>query len=130
MHIIAQGLDLIELERIEDVWRKHPEQFLNRILTAAERAYCESKKFPLPHIAGRFAAKEAILKVLGTGWRGQIAWTDMEIINDAAGRPEVRLSGHTAEVAAKLGISRVLISITHTEKVAAATAMGLGDGVR
>src|SRR6185295_7518137 len=87
MQIIAQGLDLIDLERIEKVWQEHPDRFLDRILTAAERQHCDRKKFPLPHIAGRFAAKEAILKVLGTGWRGQIAWTDIEIINDEAGQP-------------------------------------------
>jgi len=81
----------------------------------------------VPHIAGRFAAKEAILKMLGTGWRGQIAWTDMEISNDAAGQPHVTLSGHTAEVARRLGVVRILLSITHTEKNAAASAIGLSE---
>ena len=127
MRIIAQGLDLIDLERIEKVWREHPDRFLERILTAAERRYCDRKKFPLPHIAGRFAAKEAILKVLGTGWRGQIAWTDIEILNDDAGQPHVTLSGYTGDLAAKLGITRILISITHTAQFAAASAIGVGD---
>jgi holo-[acyl-carrier protein] synthase len=127
MNVIAHGIDLIECERIEGVWRKHPEQFLSRILTPGERAYCEGKKDPLPHIAGRFAAKEAILKVVGTGWRGRIAWTDIDITNDSSGQPRVALSGHTAEVARTLGIERILLSITHTQKYAAASAIGVSD---
>ena len=127
MNIIAQGIDLVECERIEHVWRQHPEQFLSRILTPAEREYCERKKNPLPHIAGRFAAKEAVLKVLGTGWRGQISWTDIEVLNDAAGQPHVTLSGYTREVAERMGIARILLSITHTDKNAAASAIGISD---
>ncbi|HVP11018.1 MAG TPA: holo-ACP synthase [Phycisphaerae bacterium] len=127
MKIIAQGIDLVECDRIERIWRQHPERFLARILTPAERAYCERKKNPLPHIAGRFAAKEAVLKVLGTGWRGQIAWTDIEVLNDLAGQPHVTLAGYTWEVADRLGIKKILISITHTEKHAAASAIGVSD---
>ena len=127
MKFIAHGIDLVECERIEHVWRQHPERFLARILTPAERAYCEPKKNPLPHIAGRFAAKEAILKMLGTGWRGQIAWTDIEVLNNPAGQPAVTLSGYTRQVADRLGITRVLLSITHTEKHAAASAIGVSD---
>lgn len=127
MKIVGQGIDLVECERIEHVWRQHPDRFLDRILTAAERVYCERRRNPVPHIAGRFAAKEAVLKMLGTGWRGRIAWTDIEVTNDAAGQPHVALSGYTAEVAARLGITRILLSITHTEKHAAAIAIGVTD---
>jgi len=127
MNIVAHGIDLVENERIRHVWEQHPDQFLNRILTPVERAYCERRKNPVPHIAGRWAAKEAILKALGTGWRGAIAWTDMEITNDSAGQPHVSLSGHTREVAEGLGIGRVLLSITHTEHYAAASAIGLSE---
>ncbi len=84
-------------------------------------------KNPLPHIAGRFAAKEAVLKAIGTGWRGQIAWTDIEILNNTAGQPHVSLSGHTEKVARGLGITRILLSITHTNKNAAASAIGVSD---
>jgi holo-[acyl-carrier protein] synthase len=126
MSVVALGIDLIECERIERIRREHGERFVARVLTPAERAYCERMKNPVPHIAGRFAAKEAILKVLGTGWRGAIAWTDMEILNNPAGQPEVTLSGHTATVAERLGIKRVLVSITHTDATAAATAIGVG----
>ena len=126
MPIVGHGIDLVEMARVEKVWRDHPDRFLDRILTKSERVYCERHKNPLPHIAGRFAAKEAILKMLGTGWRGQIAWTDMEITNDEAGQPHVYLSGHTAEIAASRGIERILLSITHAENYAAASAIGVG----
>ncbi len=127
MNIVGHGIDLVECERVERVWRMHPERFLARILTPSERVYCARRKNPVPHIAGRFAAKEAILKMLGTGWRGQIAWTDMEVLNDPAGQPLVALTGQTAEAARRLGITRILISITHTEKHAAASAIGLSE---
>lgn len=127
MRIIGQGMDLIETQRIDRIRQEHPDRFLDRILTPGERAYCERRKFPLPHIAGRFAAKEAILKALGTGWRGQIAWTDIEILNDDAGKPHVALSGHTEVVARRLGVSRILLSITHTEHYAAASAIAVGE---
>ena len=78
-------------------------------------------------MAGRFAAKEAILKVLGTGWRGKIAWRDMEILNDKAGQPGVTLTGECKRVADGLGITRILVSITHTEHYAAATAIGIAE---
>ena len=81
----------------------------------------------MPSLAGRFAAKEAILKVLGTGWRGQIAWRDMEILNDPNGQPHVVLSGESQRIAAQLGITRILISITHTEHYAAASAIGVSE---
>lgn len=127
MRLIGHGIDLIECERIAKILREHPDRFLARILTESERAYCERHKEPVQRIAGRFAAKEAVLKVLGTGWRGQIAWTDVEILNDPAGQPHVHLGGHTAELATKQGITRVLISITHTENYAAASAIGVSE---
>ncbi|MCG8406263.1 MAG: holo-ACP synthase [Phycisphaerales bacterium] len=125
MSIIGHGIDLVENERIERVWKQHPERFLSRILTDVERQYCERHKNPVPRIAGRFAAKEAILKVIGTGWRGQIAWTDIEITNDDAGQPHVALTGHTEEVASRLGIANILLTITHTDHYAAASAIGV-----
>ena len=127
MSVIGHRIDLVECERIERILKQHRERFLARILTPLERCYCERMKNPVPHIAGRFAAKEAILKAIGTGWRGQIAWTDIEIENDPAGQPHVSLSGHTREVAEGLGISRIALSITHTAQHAAASAIGLSD---
>jgi holo-[acyl-carrier protein] synthase len=127
MSIIAHGIDLIECSRIEHIHREHPERFLARILTENERRYCERHKDSVPRIAGRFAAKEAILKVLGTGWKGDISWTDIEVINDPSGQPHVTLSGPCARIAAELGITRILLSITHTQNYAAASAIGIAE---
>jgi holo-[acyl-carrier protein] synthase len=126
MRIIGHGIDIIECERIAFSLKKHPDQFLERILTEKERAYCESMRDPIPNIAGRFAVKEAILKVIGTGWRGQIAWSGMEITNNEAGAPMVTLSGEVARVAASLGIERIIISISHTKHYAVGSAIGEG----
>lgn len=127
MSIIGHGMDLVECARIAGVLERHEQRFLERILTPAERAVAERLGKPVPFVAGRFAAKEALLKMIGTGWRGAIAWTDMEILPDALGRPVVTLSGEVARIAAAQGISRVLLSITHTEHQAAASAIGVGE---
>ncbi|MCZ6817467.1 MAG: holo-ACP synthase [Planctomycetota bacterium] len=125
MQIVSQGIDLVECSRIEHILKQHPDRFLARILTSREREYCTRRKDPVPNVAGRFAAKEAILKALGTGWRGSIAWTDMEITNDGLGRPSVVLSGACRELADRLGIEQILISITHTKTNAAASAIAV-----
>jgi holo-[acyl-carrier protein] synthase len=125
MSIIGLGTDIVECARIGEVIERHGPRFYERILTPVERTYAERLRNSTPHIAGRFAAKEAILKVLGTGWRGQIAWTDMEIVNDNAGAPHVTLSGECARIASGLGIGRVLLTISHTDAYATATAIGV-----
>jgi len=125
MSILGHGLDLVECARIAKVFENHGARFLNRVLTPAEQERAKQYKNPIPFIAGRFAAKEAILKMIGTGWRGGIAWTDMEVLPDALGRPLVTLTGETARLAARLGIQRVFLSITHTEHQAAASAIGI-----
>jgi holo-[acyl-carrier protein] synthase len=125
MSIIAHGIDLVACERVGDVWRRHGDRFLQRILTPREIGYVRRHRHPEVHVAGRFAAKEAVLKVLGTGWRTKISWKDIEILNDRLGKPDVRLSGHCAEIAAALGIARVLISISHTWDYAMASALAV-----
>lgn len=127
MRIVSTGIDLIECERIRELWDRHGMRVVERLLTPAEWTYVHSHKDFIPRLAGRFAAKEAILKVLGTGWRGGIAWNDMEILNDRAGGPHLRLSGECARVAEQLGITRIFISITHTANYAAATATGVSE---
>mgnify|MGYP001580847976 CR=1 FL=1 len=125
MSIIGHGLDLVECARVAKVFENHGERFLDRVLTPAEQERAKQYKDPIPFIAGRFAAKEAILKMIGTGWRGGIAWTDMEVLPDSLGRPVVTLTGETARLAARHGIQRILLSITHTEQQAAASAIGI-----
>ena len=125
MSILGHGIDLVECNRIAKVLENHRRRFLDRVLTLAEQQIAKRYRDPVPFIAGRWAAKEAILKMIGTGWRGKIAWTDMEILPDELGQPHVTLSGETARIAADKGITRMLISITHTEHQAAASAIGL-----
>ena len=127
MEIIAHGIDLVDFGRIEEMISRHGERFLERIFTAAEQAYAESNKNSVEKLAGRFAAKEAILKLVGTGWRGKIAWTDIEIVNNAAGQPEVTLCGEVEEIANRLGIKHISISITHTANFAIASAVALAQ---
>ena len=125
MEIIAHGIDLVDCPRIEQMIQRHGERFINRVFTAAEQAYAGKSKNEVEKLAGRFAAKEAILKLIGTGWRGKIAWTDIEVINNAAGQPEVTLDGEVGKIAEKLGIKHISISITHTANFAIASAVAL-----
>jgi len=125
--VIGHGIDLIECERVATMRARHGERFMQRILTGREREYVEQFRNPVERIAGRFAAKEAVLKVLGTGWVGSIAWTDIEILNDRAGVPLVSLTGECARIAQARGIGRMLVSITHTKTYAAASALGLTE---
>lgn len=127
MSIVGHGIDLVECSRIAHVVENHGRRFLDRVLTPAEQELAKRYKNPIPFIAGRWAAKEAILKMIGTGWRGKIAWTDMEILPDKQGQPHVTLTAETARIAKQKGISRVLLSITHTEHQAAASAIGTGE---
>jgi holo-[acyl-carrier protein] synthase len=126
MSIVGHGIDLVECSRIARLLESHADRFLERALTEAERTSARRLRDPVPFVAGRWAAKEAILKMLGTGWRGQISWQDMEILPDSLGRPCVRLTGETARIAAEKGIADVLLSITHTQSHAAASAIGTG----
>jgi holo-[acyl-carrier protein] synthase len=126
VNTIAHGIDLVECTRLQEVIDRHGERFLKRIFTPGELDYCDGRKRSIEHLAARFAAKEAVMKVLGTGWTGGIRWTDIEVSNDPAGRPEIQLTGKCSERASQLGIDTVLISITHTAGHAMASAIGCG----
>jgi len=125
MEIIAHGIDLVDFPRIEKMIERHGERFVDRVFTPAEQAYARAHKNSAETYAGRFAAKEAILKLVGTGWRGKIAWTDIEVTNNPAGQPEVTLSGDVKEIAERMKIKHVSISITHTASFAIASAVAL-----
>jgi len=127
MEIVAHGIDLVDCPRIEQMIQRHGERFIRRVFTDGEQAYAEKNKNEVEKLAGRFAAKEAILKLVGTGWRGRIAWTDIEIINNAAGQPEVTLGGEVKKIADKLGIKHISVSITHTANFAIASAVALAQ---
>ncbi len=125
MEIVAHGIDLVDFPRIEEIINRHGERFLDRIFTVAEQNYAQKNKNTVEKLAGRFAAKEAVLKLLGTGWRGKIAWTDIEVSNNALGQPKVKLDGEVKIIADRLGITNVTLSITHTANFAIASAVAL-----
>ncbi len=125
MEIVAHGIDLVDCPRIEAMVERHGKRFIERVFTATEQAYAEANKNGIETLAGRFAAKEAVLKLMGTGWRGKIAWTDVEVINNSSGQPEVTLSGEVEKIAGKLGIKHISVSITHTANFAIASAVAL-----
>ena len=111
--IIGSGVDLCEVERIKDAIGRHGARFLGRIYTEREVAYAERKANRYERYAARFAAKEAGMKALGTGWHG-VKWRDFEVANLPSGRPTLVLHGNAAEIAKKLGVRNIALSITHT----------------
>lgn len=117
------GIDLIETERFKAAMRRQGDRLLARLFTEGERRYCEGKMNRIGHYAARFAVKEAVLKALGTGWRGGIAWTDVEVVPAALGKVEAKLTGLALKAARKLGAKRVHISISHAQRYACAVAV-------
>lgn len=124
MAVLVHGVDIVECARIQDIWQRHGDAFLRRIYTPDEIDYCVNCKTPVERLAGRWAAKEAVLKALGTGWRGGIEFRDIEVLPDGYGRPHCRLHRRTAALAAELGIARVLVSISHAGAYAVGSAIG------
>ena len=125
MGIVAHGIDLVDCPRIEQMIERHGQRFVRRVFTDAEQAYARTNRNEIEKLAGRFAAKEAVLKLMGTGWRGKIAWTDIEIINNPKGQPEVTITGEVKRIADELGIEHISVSITHTANFAIASAVAL-----
>lgn len=128
MDIIGIGTDITECLRIARMIERHGELFIGRIYTADEIQYCQSRRQATQHFAGRWAAKEAVLKALGTGWVKGISWRDIEILNEPSGQPVVELRGGAKDVARQLGITRMLVSISHCHTHATAYAIAVGEG--
>ena len=127
MDVIGVGTDIADCAQMRTKIDRSGEPFLERVFTAAEIAYCRSYPAdPVARFCGRWAAKEAVLKALGTGWSGGIAWTDVEIVNEASGRPRVRLAGGAAEHARRLGVEQWQVSLSHTRCYATGFAIALG----
>ena len=126
MNVIGIGTDIIECLRIAQMIERHGELFLMRVFTPHEIEYCSARKAATQHYAGRFAAKEAVLKALGTGWTRGISWQDIEVRNEFGGRPRVALGGGAREVCEQLSIAQMLISISHCRTHATAYALALG----
>jgi len=112
--IVGLGVDIAEVDRIEAAIRRHGEAFLKRIFTLAEIAYCERHRNKAERYAGRFAAKEATMKALGTGWRKGVRWVDIEVARSSSGKPSVVLHGVAMQVAEQLGVRNISLSITHS----------------
>ncbi|MBS1830106.1 MAG: holo-[acyl-carrier-protein] synthase [Acidobacteria bacterium] len=112
--ILGTGIDLAEVGRIRDAVERYGEKFIQRIYTPVEIAYVERKANKFERFAARFAAKEAGMKAIGTGWRKGVRWQDFEVVNLPGGRPTLRLHGVAAEVAAGMGVKRIHLSLTHT----------------
>ncbi len=112
--IIGMGVDIAEVDRIRGAIERHGEVFLRRVYTTREREYCERFKNKYERYAGRFAAKEAAMKALGTGWRRGVRWVDLEVVRETSGRPTLAITGEAAKIAQQLGVKSVALSITHT----------------
>ena len=123
------GVDMLEIARMERVMKRRP-SFLRRVFTDEERAYCESFARPAEHYAARFAAREAVLKALGTGFSGGIGLKDVSVANDESGRPIAVLTGRAAEIAAEQGVQEVALSLSHTHDVAVANAVLVTEDVK
>lgn len=138
--IYGTGIDIIEIERVAQVWQRQGQRFLNRVYTPHEQKHClqGAPKAQWERLAARFAAKEAVMKALGTGWRKGVRWRDIEIRHQQSGKPYVRLRGATKELAISEGIGLIHISLSHSRVYAMASAIALynmgdsnwGNGVR
>src|SRR5690349_7629506 len=112
--IVGTGVDLAEVPRIRHSIERYGARFVNRVYTAGEIAYVESKANKYERYAARFAAKEAGMKAICTGWKRGVTWQDFEVSNLPSGRPTLRLHGVAAEIAARLGVKQIALSLTHT----------------
>jgi len=113
-------VDIAEVERVRGAIARRGEAFLRRVFTPAEIEYCERFKNRFERYAGRFAAKEASMKALGTGWRSGVRWRDLEVVREKSGRPRMAHSGEARKIAERLGVKRIALSITHTQTQALA----------
>jgi holo-[acyl-carrier protein] synthase len=116
--IVGTGIDIAEVPRVAQSIERFGDRFLQRIYTAGEIRYCDAKANRVERYAARFAAKEAAMKALGTGWNHGVRWRDCEVVRQPGGRPSILFHGKAAEVAAKLGVTNSSLSLTHTSEQA------------
>jgi holo-[acyl-carrier protein] synthase len=126
MTILGIGLDATDIPRVADVFERYGDRFLRRVFTDHEIAYCTRRRNPVPHLAGRFAAKEAAMKALGTGHSRGVLWKDIEVIR-RDGAPRLKLHGGAAALASALKVRDSLLTITHSEGLAMAQVLLLGE---
>jgi len=121
--ILGVGIDLERVDRFAPADPEHERGLHERVFTAAELAYCRGMQRPAPSLAARFAAKEALFKALGTGKQSDMSWHDVEVVHEELGRPALVLAGRTKEIADRMGVARIHVSITHTRESAAAVVV-------
>lgn len=126
MNVLGIGLDATEIHRVAEVFERYGERFLRRVFTDGEIAYCTRRRNPVPHLAGRFAAKEAAMKALGTGHSRGVLWKDIEIVR-GGGPPRLELHGGAERRARSMSVRRSLLTITHSDTLALAQVMLIGD---
>jgi holo-[acyl-carrier protein] synthase len=118
--IVGTGIDIAEVDRITAAIKRHGAPILRRLYTPREISYCESRRNKFERYAARFAAKEAGMKALGTGWAHGVRWRDIEVANTPGGKPTLRLAGIAQQVAERLGVKNISLSITHSGNIALA----------
>jgi len=123
--ILGLGTDIVEIVRIGQMIERHAELFLKRVYTDEEIRYCQRRKNSYQHFAGRWAAKEAVMKTLGTGWTRGVGWQDIEVCSQKNGQPTIEIHGSAREYSRRIGIDEVLITISHCRAYATATAVAI-----
>jgi holo-[acyl-carrier protein] synthase len=118
--IVGLGLDVAEIDRIEAAIKRHGAAFIERLFTPAEAAYCQRYKSPYERYSGRFAAKEAAMKALGTGWARGVRWRDIEVVREPSGKPTLELRGVARSIADGLSVKHIALTITHSGNLAIA----------
>jgi holo-[acyl-carrier protein] synthase len=126
MNIIGIGMDATDLPRIADILERYGARFLHRVFTEGEISYCTKRRNPVPHLAGRFAVKEAAMKALGTGQSRGVLWRDIEVIR-GGGPPRLKFHGGAARRAEVMGVKHSLVTITHSETLALAQVLLVGE---
>ncbi|HEX8090989.1 MAG TPA: holo-ACP synthase [Blastocatellia bacterium] len=118
--IVAIGIDIVEVARVEEIFARRGDRFRDRVFTRGEIAYCEGRASRVESYAARFAAKEAVMKALGTGWGGGVGWQDIEVVSPDTGAPSIQLHRHALERMSAMGARKAHISLTHSRGVAMA----------
>lgn len=124
--ILGIGIDIVKVDRIEKAVERWSDSFTRRVFTERELEYCTKQKKPAQHLAARFGAKEAVMKAFGTGHAGGVKWTDVEVLHDEKGKPIVALSGVLRDLAAGMGVSEAMISMSHDTGYAVSQAILTG----
>jgi holo-[acyl-carrier protein] synthase len=126
--IVGTGVDIVETSRIEEALERHGGRFARRLFTPRESDYCERFRNRAERYAARFAAKEAAFKALGTGWRNGVRWLDVEVTHQPSGKPELLLTGRAEQLARELGVTRMAVTISHSDRYVVAQVIFESDG--